>query len=53
MNWKKVKAMAVAKRCIFCGKKLRKDGYCENEKCPDYQRTQIHDEEEKRKAGDK
>ena len=45
-----VNNMAVAKRCIFCGKKLRKDGYCENKKCPDYKRTQIHDEGEKKGA---
>ena len=45
--------MAVAKRCIFCGKKLRADGYCENQKCPDYKRTQIHDESEQEKEGDK
>lgn len=40
--------MARAKRCIFCGKKLRDDGYCENKDCVDYKRTQIHDEENQR-----
>lgn len=40
--------MAVAKRCLICHRKLREDGYCENPKCPDYIRTQIHDEEQKK-----
>ena len=39
--------MAVAKRCIFCGKKLREDGYCANRKCVDYKRTEIHDKEKR------
>ena len=29
----------MVKRCPFCGKKLDKDGYCQNKKCVDYQRT--------------
>lgn len=36
--------MARIKRCIFCGKKLREDGYCVNVDCVDYERTKIHDE---------
>lgn len=28
--------MAVAKRCPFCLKKLRKDGTCANQQCPRY-----------------
>lgn len=34
-------------RCIFCHKPLRQDGYCANENCIDYKRTQIHDENTK------
>lgn len=33
-----------ARRCLFCGKKLREDGYCINVDCVDYERTRIHDE---------
>lgn len=36
--------MARVKRCIFCGEKLREDGYCVNVDCVDYERTKIHDE---------
>lgn len=42
--------MARVKRCIFCMKPLRSDGYCENEKCVDYERTKIHDEGETKNA---
>lgn len=45
--------MAVSKRCIFCGKKLREDGYCANKKCVDYKRTQIHDENGKKDGDEK
>lgn len=31
--------MAIAKRCKFCGKRLDAKGYCQNEQCPDYERT--------------
>jgi hypothetical protein len=44
--------MAVKKRCIFCHKPLRDDGYCENTKCVDYERTRIHDEENEQKKGE-
>ena len=40
--------MAISKRCIFCGKKLREDGYCANVNCVDYARTKIRDEKEER-----
>lgn len=42
--------MVKVKRCLFCKKPLRKDGYCENEKCVDYKRTQIHDRNDKKKG---
>lgn len=48
--------MARVKRCIFCGKKLREDGYCINPQCVDCERTKIHDgdeEGEKANATDK
>ena len=35
--------MARLKRCIFCGEKVREDGYCVNVDCVDYERTKIHD----------
>lgn len=41
--------MAVTKRCIFCKKPLREDGYCENKNCVDYKRTEIHDKQKKEK----
>lgn len=37
--------MARAKRCPFCGYKLDTEGWCRNEKCADYIRTQTHDAE--------
>lgn len=37
--------MARAKRCPFCGHKLDAEGWCRNENCPDYIRTQTHDAE--------
>lgn len=35
--------MDIKKRCIFCRKELRADGYCKNKKCVDYARTKIVD----------
>jgi hypothetical protein len=40
--------MAV-KRCPFCGKKLDKNGYCQNHSCIDYKRTEMHEQEEEEK----
>lgn len=42
--------MARAKRCPFCGHKLDAEGWCRNEKCADYIRTQTHDAEVAKKA---
>ncbi|WP_196601769.1 hypothetical protein [Pectinatus frisingensis] len=28
-------------RCPFCGYKLDTNGYCQNQKCADYERTKI------------
>lgn len=43
--------MARAKRCPFCGHKLDAEGWCRNEKCADYIRTQTHDTEKAAEAG--
>ena len=38
-----------AKRCPFCGKKVDKKGYCQNTSCVDYERTKMHEEQDKEK----
>jgi len=38
-----------AKRCPFCGKKVDKKGYCQNTSCIDYERTKMHEEQDKEK----
>lgn len=43
--------MARAKRCPFCGHKLDVEGWCRNESCADYIRTQTHDAEKAAEAG--
>lgn len=45
------RALERARRCLFCGKKLREDGYCINVDCVDYERTRIHDETNGEQAG--
>lgn len=40
----------MAKRCVFCGKKLDDKGRCQNHDCPDYIRTQIIEAEEAKNA---
>ena len=37
----------MAKRCVFCRKKLDEKGRCQNKLCVDYIRTQIIEKEEK------
>lgn len=44
--------MAFAKRCPFCGHKLDSEGWCRNEKCADYIRTQTHDAEAAKKSAE-
>ena len=46
----------MVKRCSFCGHKLDDDGFCTNEKCPEFIRAQIikaADEEKVNDEGDK
>lgn len=38
------------KFCIFCARKLDKQGFCTNLKCPDYKRKEIIQTEKKELA---
>lgn len=35
------------KFCIFCARKLDKQGFCTNLKCPDYKRKELIETEKK------
>lgn len=35
--------------CIFCGRRTDENGYCTNEKCPDYKRKLLIEKDKKAK----